>query len=62
MQNFLVEKQPLGDIESNYPHSPTDVPLSIQDYLEDMLSQGFALISTSDAANGPYWIFRVVAK
>jgi hypothetical protein len=30
---------------ANYPHSPTDVTQSIQDFLEDQFSHGWSLVS-----------------
>lgn len=62
MQHYKVEQQSYGDLQTNYPHTPTDNLQSISDYLEDMLSQGYELVSTWDHANGPYFAFRVSAK
>jgi hypothetical protein len=62
VKHFEVEQIAFSTIEANYPHSPTDVPASIADYLEDKLSQGYDFVTMSDNGNGPYWVFRVVAK
>lgn len=65
MQTYLVEDKQMADLYTAYPHSPADPAASIQDYLEDRLSGGFALVSMSSregSANEQIFIFKVVAK
>ncbi len=63
MQHFKLEIQSLGALVTAYPHSPEDQVASQEDYVEDMLSQGYELASvwgTSTSAMN-FW-FKVVAK
>jgi len=64
MQHFKVEHQGIGDLETSYPHDPEDQMQTIEDYLEDMLSQGFDVQSFAfrgDTSNMVF-VFRAVAK
>lgn len=62
MTHFKVEQKSLSDLQTAYPNTPTNHALSTQDYLEDMLSQGYDFAGVSDHANGAFFVFRVVAK
>ncbi len=62
MQHYKLVKTTLGDMATNYPHSPEDQPQSYEDYLEDMLSQGFELVTFSHDSSWIYLAFKVVAK
>lgn len=63
MIHYKLEQRLLGgDLLAAYPHSPEDVPASIQDYLEDMLSQGYALVTTLYIGTPITFVFKVVAQ
>lgn len=64
MQHYLVQRQTYGDLVTNYPHSPEDQEQSFMDYLEDMLSQGYELVSHTVYGGTSFYhlVFKVVAK
>ncbi len=63
MQTYLVETVSAGDVTTNFPHSPTDVSLSFQDYLESKLTEGYLLVSHAHRTTNEYlFVFKVVAK
>lgn len=63
MTYFHTERQTYGDLTTNYPHSPEDQEQSFRDYLEDMLSQGYEVVSHAWYSTAfVHVIFRVVAK
>lgn len=63
MQHFKVEYQDGSTLDSTYPHVPTDFDASLQDYLEDMLSQGYAFSGVvPNGSTAGHFIFVVTAK
>lgn len=64
MQHLKVEQQAIGDVITNYFHDPEDQPQSMEDYFEDMLSQGYELVSFSfrDSTSNFVSVFRISAK
>lgn len=64
MQHYLTERVTYGDVTTNFPHSPEDQEQSMMDYLEDKLSNGYRLVSTSwyGGTSFLHCIFEVVAK
>ena len=44
MAHFLFEQQSVGDLETNYPHSPDDLAASISDYAEAKFALGWEFI------------------
>lgn len=62
MAHYKVETKSNGDLASAYPHSPEDFAASMQDYIEDMFSQGWEFVDSSLDANGYRWFFRANAQ
>ncbi len=63
MQHYHVEKAFLGDILTEFPHTPDDHALSVQELLEDRLASGYELVQMAEYADSFYLlIFKVVAK
>lgn len=62
MQHYLVDRQTQSGIQTAFPQTPTDFPLSFQDYLEDKLANGYALQSLCSDGGNFTIVFRVVAK
>lgn len=63
MQHYYVEGPvSVVSLQTNYPHTPADTNLSLQDYLEDKLGSGYEVVSCDLEANGYRVVFRVVAK
>lgn len=62
MQHYLVEIKSNSALFSAYPHTPNDVALSTQDYLEDMFSQDWELVSFREDANGQAFAFRTIGR
>ncbi len=63
MQHFKVDYQDNSTLGTNYPHTPTDFDASLQDYLEDMLSQGYTFSGVlPNVSMAGHFIFTVTAK
>ena len=62
MIHYKVTKKDIGELVSEYPHSPEDQEQSQVDFLEDMLSQGLDLVSRDGMSSGWFYTFRIVAK
>jgi len=62
MVHFKVESKSLGTLASTYFHDPESLVTSIQDYLEDMLENGWEFVNRSDPGDTPYWVFRAVGQ
>lgn len=64
MQSYHVEEKATTDLLTEFPHDPTDVAQSIEDWLEGRLSAGYSLVTTvpGGSGNSLRYIFRVVAK
>ncbi len=61
MQHYKVKfNYSYADASTDYPHSPEDYDASLQDFLEDMRSQGWELVSHGSASSSahPTWVFR----
>ena len=63
MQHYKVEYKSGGDLATAYSHDPSDAAQSMQDYLEDMLSQGWKFTGVIGATSwGGTFIFDSVAR
>lgn len=63
MMHYKVEYKSGGDLATAYPHDPADGTQSMQDYLEDMLSQGWKFAGVLAASSyGGTFIFECVAR
>lgn len=64
MSHYKVESHGFGGggLAGMYPHSPEDLPLSIQEYLEDMWDLGWSLDNVIVAPNDTFWVFKANAQ
>jgi len=63
MQHYKVEYKGSSEMYADYPHDPNDLVASTQEYLEDMLSQGWRFVGIVPASTwSGNFIFECVAK
>lgn len=56
LNRFMVDEQTSGDLESNYPHDPTDLAQSIHDYIEAQFALGWEFVGTvAPNVSATYW-------
>lgn len=61
MTHFKVEQNAMGPLLAAYPHDPEDRALSVRDYLEDKLSEGWLFETIYNSSGDLYFIFSVTA-
>ena len=62
MSGFKVVQMDLGSLETKYPHKPSNHSASMEDYLQEMLEEGWDFVTSTVDGNGYRWIFRAVGK
>lgn len=62
MVHYKVDFQTTGDLVTNFPHSPQDIPASIQDYLEDKWASGWELSSAAGDSTTIRFYFKANAQ
>ncbi len=61
MQRYSVVNLGFSDLNTLYPHTPTDYVLSLQEYLEAQLADGWELVSLS-VDGSPWFVFRASGR
>ena len=58
---YRVVQMDLGSLAKRHPSKDGDSQ-SMEDYLEEMLSDGWEFVSSTVDANGYRWVFKAVPK
>ncbi len=57
---FKVEDKSFGVLAAAYPHDPEDFTASMEEYIEDMYSQGWDFVTSTHDGNGYRYFFKAV--